>query len=402
MESKSRLKLAVYSGSIPSTTFIEGLIKSLAAEGHDIYLFGKKRKQIYYPQSNIYQYPSPENKMGVVLFVLWNRFRLRLTNPNHYRLLKKQIVKQSQGKAQRWRNWAKYLTVIIHLPDVFHIQWAKSIEEWLFLKNFGVKLVLSLRGAHINYSPVADTSLAKSYRKCFPKLDGFHGVSKAIIEEGKQYGVDTAKCLVIYSGVGPELVTVYQKKRYELHNPVKLLSVGRFHWKKGYHYAIDAVHLLRQRGIKVCYTIVAGTKPPEELLYQVHDLDLTDFVTFTQELPQKEVFEVMQRADALLLPSVEEGIANVVLEAMAIGLPVVSSNCGGMQEVLKDAENGFLVNIRDSDNMAARIEELIRLSPRNREQMAIKARETIQNQHSANHLGREMDSLYQLALCASD
>lgn len=397
------MKLAVYSGSIPSTTFIEGLIKSLAAEGQDIYLFGKKRKQINYPQPNIRQYPSPEHKMAVVLFVLWNRLRLRLTNPNHYKLLKEQVVKQSQDAAQRWRNWAKYLPVIIHLPEVFHIQWAKSTEEWMFLKNvFGVKLVLSLRGAHINYSPVADTSLAATYRRCFSQLDGFHGVSKAIIEEGKQYGVDTDKSVVIYSGVGSEFLDAYQKRNYELQNPVKLLSVGRFHWKKGYQYALDAIDQLRQQGIQVHYTIIAGSKPPEELLYQVNDLNLTNLVTFGPKLPHEKVLQTMQEADALLLPSMEEGIANVVLEAMAVGLPVVSSNCGGMSEVVADRANGFLFENRNPSHLAKRIEEMILLVPKERELIAQKGRRLIEVQHSPDQLSQKMGELYKSALCISE
>ena len=100
-----------------------------------------------------------------------------LTNPEHYQLLKRTYSESiTSNTAQRWRNWAKYLPVILHLPEVFHIQWAKSTEEWLFLKKtFGVKLVLSLRGAHINYSPVADTLLAETYGSASPNWMDFTG-----------------------------------------------------------------------------------------------------------------------------------------------------------------------------------------------------------------------------------
>ena len=56
------------------------------------------------------------------------------------------------------------------------------------------------------------------------------------------------------------------------------------------------------------------------------------------------VKELIKNADILLLSSVEEGIANVVLEAMALGTLVVSTECGGMNEVIKNNENGFLVD----------------------------------------------------------
>ena len=92
----------------------------------------------------------------------------------------------------------------------------------------------------------------------------------------------------------------------------------------------------------------------------------------------------MKEADALLLPSVEEGIANVVLEAMAIGLPVVSSNCGGMSEVIVDGDNGLLVATRDPAHLADCIDELIRLIPRDREHMATKARDTIKKHFVVN------------------
>jgi len=99
---------------------------------------------------------------------------------------------------------------------------------------------------------------------------------------------------------------------------------------------------------------------------------------------------------------VEEGVANVVLEAMGIGLPVVSSNCGGMAEVIQDRVNGLLFKNRNPAHMAAQIEELISLTPRDRESMAISARKTIEAQHSAKHLGEKMEALYQKALCTSE
>ena len=392
------MKIAVYSGEIPSTTFIEVLIKSLATHGHTVYLFGKRKKMVQYAQRNIFIHPTSEG-MVAYLYVFWHALRLRLQHPERYFRLKTHINQQGLTNIQRWRKWASYLPVILHLPDIFHLQWAKGVGEWYFLKEyFGVKLVLSLRGAHINYSPVADPALAQTYRRYFPQVDAFHAVSKAIVAESLQYGVLPEKASVVYSGIDSQKIKPHQKTTYVLQNPVSLISVGRFHWKKGYHYALDAMYRLQQKGIDVHYTIIAG-EAPEEVLYQLADLGLEGSVTVLGQMPQAEVFKRMQQSDILLLPSVEEGIANVVLEAMAIGLPVICSDCGGMSEVVDHGVNGLLFPQRDVAGLAACIREMIVLPSTARQAMAYAAIAKVESQHRVDRLEEEMAQLYSTATC---
>ncbi|MBK7870834.1 MAG: glycosyltransferase family 4 protein [Saprospiraceae bacterium] len=287
---------------------------------------------------------------------------------------------------------------MLHLPDIFHLQWAKATEEWLFLKElFAVKLILSLRGTHINYSPIADEALAISYRDTFPKLDGFHAVSQAIAQEAVRYCAAIEKTSVIYSGLPLDHIKTFEKKDYGLHKPIRLLSVGRFHWVKGYHYALDAIKRLIDQGDAVQYTLIAGNIT-EEILYQIHDLGLQSYIQIIDQLPQTEVFRHMQEADLLLLPSVEEGIANVVLEAMAIGLPVLSSDCGGMTEVIEDGVNGWLFTNREVAALVAKIIHFLSLSDTQRDAITQKAKETVQQQHPSHRLAEDMINLYKTAL----
>lgn len=390
------MKIAIYAGAIPSTTFIEHLIKGVAASGEEVYLFGKLRKRVRYDHAHIHIYPTPDAKLRVVWFVLWNQLRLWLQSRQQFHQLTHHIRSvESSSSSQRWRLWSKYLPVVLHLPDIFHIQWAKATAEWLFLKDlFGVKLVLSLRGTHINYSPIADLELAASYRRSFPRLDGFHAVSKAIAREAVAYSADPDKVNVVYSGIDFENIEPFEKKNYKVSQPLQLLSVGRWHWVKGYHYALDALRILLDRGHELHYTIIAGT-PSEEILYQLHELGLQPHVTIIGQLPQHEVFQYMQQADLLLLPSVEEGIANVVLEAMAIGLPVLSSDCGGMEEVIQHKVNGFLFANRNTDELVENILQFLRLDPAERAAMAAKARATVHQQHRLQQMVTDMLQLYQ-------
>jgi glycosyltransferase involved in cell wall biosynthesis len=389
------MKIAIYSGSIPSTTFIENLIKGLAGCGHEALLFGKWRKQPGHQKNNIKIYPSPESKWQVIPFVLWHQMMLWLRARRNFNQLRRHICTVEKISGRRWRLWAKYLPVVLHLPDIFHIQWAKATEEWMFLKElFGARIVLSLRGAHINYSPLADEALAASYRRAFPKAEGFHAVSEAIAKEAFRYGAAPEKTRVIYSGLDLEKIRLFEKKEFERHQPVRILSVGRFHWKKGYACALDALRILLDKGYGVHYTLIAGEEP-EEILYQIHDLGLGKHVSVMDNLPQAEVFRHMQASDLLLLPSVEEGIANVVLEAMAIGLPVVTSDCGGMREVVEDGVHGFLFQNRNVNDMARQVMACMRAETGALKEMTGRAKGKVSRQHNLEQLAINMNVLYQ-------
>ncbi|MBK7870833.1 MAG: hypothetical protein IPJ74_09165 [Saprospiraceae bacterium] len=95
------LKIAIYSGAIPSTTFIENLIKGLAAAGQEVLLFGKLHRQVDYGTSSIHLYPTPEAKWRVILFVLRQQLQLGLKSRQQFRLLKQHIrtIESSPGNA---------------------------------------------------------------------------------------------------------------------------------------------------------------------------------------------------------------------------------------------------------------------------------------------------------------
>lgn len=99
-----------------------------------------------------------------------------------------------------------------------------------------------------------------------------------------------------------------------------------------------------------------------------------------------------------MLPRIEEGIANVVLEAMALGTLVLSTNCGGMDEVIVDNENGFLVPIRNSEVMASVLKRISELPLPAYQKIVTRARNTIEEQHNHKKMVVEMRDLYQKVL----
>lgn len=387
---KEALKIAIYSGEIPSTTFIERLISGVGESGAEVILFGALHHQPTY-RSRVKVVGYRLTRLSKFLHLL--RFTVLLS------LFKRQEKKRldiylNQHQSSNLYTKVKYYPVLWHQPDVFHIQWAKGLDDWMWVQEFGMKLVLSLRGAHINYSPISDTALAAMYRQHFPKVDGFHAVSKAIGLEAQKYGAHANRIDVAYSGLDLNPMPPIEAKTSHEKTVFKIISVGRPHWKKGYTYALDACKLLKDAGFEFEYTIIGGADTIE-YQYQLHDLGLKNEVRLVGKRSFEQVQTMVQDSDLLLLPSVEEGIANVVLEAMALGTLVLSTDCGGMDEVITDGDNGFLVPIRDSQAIADAVVRIAQLSDNERFSIRKKARVKIEEQHSEERMVTGMMGVYE-------
>jgi len=384
---KRPLKIAIYSGEIPSTTFIERLIRGVANSGTEVVLFGALyKKPTYGPRVKVVGYRHNQ------LSKFWHLLRFSILLALFKRQEKKRLdtwLKETHRTTLYDK--VKYYPVLWYQPDVFHIQWAKGLDDWIWVQDFNMKLVLSLRGAHINYSPIADEELAKMYQQYFSKVDGFHAVSKAIGVEAQKYGAVAARIHTIYSGL--DLSSMSSPQLKPKNKVFQLISVGRPHWIKGYTYALDACKLLKDAGFDFEYTIVGGADAIE-YQYQVHDLGLEDQVHLLGQQDFETVQTLIQEADLLLLPSIEEGIANVVLEAMALGILVLSTDCGGMDEVISPDINGFLVPIRDAQAMADTILHIQKLPDSTCLEIRERAQAKIGEQHTEVQMVAGMQALY--------
>ncbi len=348
---KRRLKIAVFSGTIPSTTFIEHLIEGVAAT-HTILLFGVIDKPKRYGLSSIKIYKTPKSHIVNLVFTVYRLFLLLLSRPRAAYLLFKEVSSYTR-LYDRWIWFSKFLPIVLYRPDVLHLQWARDLEFYTFLKTkFGINLIVSLRGAHINYTPIVQPQIAEIYKVAFAEVNAFHAVSEAISREAQLYGAQKERITVIRSPIQAEVFLHYASLKKESQKRFRIGSVGRFHWIKGMRYAIDACAILKDRGFDYEYHCVSSNLPTESDLFQIHQLGLEEDIKVIGQLHQDALFEHMKDFDVLLLPSLKEGIANVVLEAMALGVPVISTDCGGMREVVLPGTTGWLVPVRDAQAIA--------------------------------------------------
>jgi glycosyltransferase involved in cell wall biosynthesis len=146
--------------------------------------------------------------------------------------------------------------------------------------------------------------------------------------------------------------------------PFTVLCVARLVEKKGHKYLIEAASILQDRSIDVRFRIAGAGILAPELRRQVDALGIQDRVQFLGSMSQNQLLDLYQTSHLYVLPSVvgsdgnREGLPVSIVEALASGLPVISTLLAGIPEVVRDGENGFLVPARDSLSLADAIERL--------------------------------------------
>ena len=133
--------------------------------------------------------------------------------------------------------------------------------------------------------------------------------------------------------------------------------------------------------------VLAGAAgPPPSFWRQAEAMGLRDRVSFLDRPERAALVSLYQHASVFALPSDEEGFGMVVIEAMACGIPVVSTRSGGPDGIISDGQDGFLVGLDDTENMAARLTQLLRDATLNRE-MGRQARRTIERRYDERVAG---------------
>ncbi len=174
------------------------------------------------------------------------------------------------------------------------------------------------------------------------------------------------KIRVVHCGVDPEVFTPRERRAAsEGDDPrMRLLCVASYEEVKGHRYLIEACQLLRDRHVEFQLDLVGEGPCRAEVEQHIDEANLGDRVIMHGAQPRDVVRRMMSDADIMCLPSVptaqgkREGIPVVLMEAMASGLPVLSSRLSGIPELVDDGISGMLVEPRDSAGIAAALEHL--------------------------------------------
>jgi glycosyltransferase involved in cell wall biosynthesis len=128
---------------------------------------------------------------------------------------------------------------------------------------------------------------------------------------------------------------------------------------KGQHVLLDTLATLLSEGRRVHLTLVGQGPDTDSLKVQAARLNLGDALTLTGAVNQDQILDYYHRADAFVLPSFAEGLPVVLMEAMALGVPCVTTHITGVPELIRDGVEGLLVAPSDGKGLTAAIARLM-------------------------------------------
>jgi colanic acid/amylovoran biosynthesis glycosyltransferase len=248
-------------------------------------------------------------------------------------------------------------------PDLIHMEFGSLAMGRMHLRELlNCKLVASFRGYDLNFVGLETPDY---YQEVWEKADALHFLGEDLWQRAQKRGCSPDKLRVLippainletFNPVGKvPAQTVGAASR-----PLRILSLGRLEWKKGYEYALQAVRVLASEGICCDYRIIGGGDYLEAVAFARHQLGLDTEVNLLGALPPSKVKEHLLWADVFLHAAVTEGFCNAVIEAQAMMLPVVCSDAGGLPENVCHGVTGFVVPRRHPKEMATMLMLLAR------------------------------------------
>lgn len=215
-------------------------------------------------------------------------------------------------------------------------------------------------------------------------------------------GIATADRTDLIPGSGLDLENYPFTPEPEIseHAPVRAMLVARMLWDKGIGELVDAMRLLKQRGTPMRLTLVGAPDPanpasiPEQTLQGWQDEGLIEWLGKRNDVP-----DLLKQSHIAVLPSYREGMPRALLEAAAVGRPLVAFDAPGCRDLIRDNENGLLVPFQDTEALAdalARLAEDADLRAR----LGRQARQDIETTYSADAIRTRLTDIFRTLLRA--
>ena len=372
-----------------SETFIHNKINGLIKNGFKVVLFvSRKENSVDVHQSaNIYYQVNINSKINL----LYNFIKIFVLNP----LICFRFLNLERASCRVWTEALKNLIINSHIIgkplDWLHFGFATvALRRENVAEAMGAKLAVSFRGFDVCLYPHQNPDC---YNLLWKKIDKVHTISNDLYQRALSLGLSYKTPVVkITPAIDTEIFRF--TKNQNLHVPLRILTIGRLVWKKGYEYALKSLDILKNRQIEFEYHIVGEGSYREPIIYAIKQLGLTDHVKLKGYLSQRNIIKELEWADIYIQPSIQEGFCNSVLEAQAMGLLCIVSNAEGLAENVQHKETAWVIPKRDSECIANQVINILNTDEKALKQIKENAGNRVRKKYNLPYQEKEFCKFY--------
>lgn len=273
-----------------------------------------------------------------------------------------------------------------HDIDIWHgHDYKTNLLGWIVSKFHKMRLITTAHG-WVDYSGRLPTYYKYEKRWILPRYEKVICVSETVMEQAIAGGTPESKCVLIENAIDHEQFSRQRSINEAKHEDFGLSettflvgSVGRLSAEKGFNLLIDAVASLIHDGVDL-KLVIAGEGPEKESLQQqIRNLGMEEHISLPGFCGNTQLF--YESLDLFVLSSHREGLPNVVLEAMAMGTPVLATNVDGVPKIITNGHDGILVAPNSATEISSALSKLVQ-SVDLRNSLARNAIRTIENRWS--------------------
>ncbi|EDX87368.1 glycosyl transferase, group 1 family protein [Synechococcus sp. PCC 7335] len=405
-----KLRIAFVVGQFPmlSETFVMNQATGLLARGHEVDIYTEQLCDTSSVHPDVTRYNLLERTY--VLPPVPDNYLLRLGKgvglvAKHIYRHPKQTL-QSLNVFRYGMQVASLRMLFANVPrsnpipyDIIHAQFGTLGFRGLLLRelNRGSRLIVMFRGSDI--SQWVKSQGDHVYDTLFSQADYFLTNCDFFRQKLLALGCPSDRLKVHYSGLD---CSKFQPvlRRLDASDKIRIAATGRLVEKKGFEYCIRAVAKVAKQYPQITFDIMGDGPLHQTLAKLIESLQMTEVIHLRGWQNEEEIIDTLARAHLFVAPSVtasngnQDAPINVLKEAMALGLPVVSTYHGGIPELVEDGVSGLLVPERDADAIAQALTTLIE-HPERWPDMGKAGRAYVEAHYNLSALNDRLVTIYQ-------
>ncbi|WP_304035702.1 glycosyltransferase family 4 protein, partial [Mesonia mobilis] len=237
------------------------------------------------------------------------------------------------------------------------------------------------------------------YQKTWKYLDQLHVISNDLHQLAIKEGLpSTIPVVKITPAIDVHFFKPKELTSFQNSSSLKLISVGRLHWKKGFEETIRALNIVKKAGYDFTYTIIGEGDQYERIAYAAYEFGFLEHIRFLGKLSREEVKKEVEAAEIYIQYSIQEGFCNAVLEAQALGKLCIVSDAEGLSENVLHEQTGWVVPKIQPELLAEKIIAVSQLSAEEKNKITSRAMARVKEEFNIEKQQQAFVNFYQLPL----